>query len=292
MAHLYRLRKRIDSAEDLLSVVRTMKAMAAVNIRQFEQASASVEAYDETVELGFQALLRSRPEMVRRARLGQRRRTGLIVLGSDQGMCGSFNEKAAQRAGSVVLRPEESNAVLVCGHRVVSLLSDYGVPRPDDVWELPASVEAIPGFVRRLLGRIEAWEAERGIERVVVVYNTTGSIAGFEAHMREVLPLDRRFLEGLGDRDWPSKRLPSVAPDHDTLFSSLVREHLFVSLYRACADSLAAENLARLTSMQSAQKNISERLDELRAAWRRQRQKAITSELLDIVAGYEGIEEG
>ncbi|PVE33232.1 F0F1 ATP synthase subunit gamma, partial [Enterococcus faecalis] len=64
-------------------------------------------------------------------------------------------------------------------------------------------------------------------------------------------------------------------------------EHLFVSLFRAFAESLASENAARLVSMQAAERNIEERLDELHKLYHHQRQNAITSELLDIISGFE-----
>ena len=77
----------------------------------------------------------------------------------------------------------------------------------------------------------------------------------------------------------------------DRLFSALVRQYLFVSLYRAYTESMASENGARLSSMQAAEKNIQERLEELTAMHRQQRQESITSELLDIVSGFEALKE-
>jgi F-type H+-transporting ATPase subunit gamma len=75
------------------------------------------------------------------------------------------------------------------------------------------------------------------------------------------------------------------------MLSSLIREHLFVGLFRACADSMASENASRLASMEGAEKNINEMLDDLDARYRRQRQTAITGELLDLVAGFDALRE-
>jgi F-type H+-transporting ATPase subunit gamma len=74
--------------------------------------------------------------------------------------------------------------------------------------------------------------------------------------------------------------------DVDQLFSSLVRQYLFFTLYRAFVESLASENASRLMSMQAAEKNIEEHLNDLNAQFHRQRQAAITSELLDVVTGF------
>jgi len=71
------------------------------------------------------------------------------------------------------------------------------------------------------------------------------------------------------------------------LFSALIRQHLFVVLYRAVAESLASENASRLASMQAAEKNIQEHLAGLTMRYHQERQQSITEELLDIVTGFE-----
>jgi F-type H+-transporting ATPase subunit gamma len=73
------------------------------------------------------------------------------------------------------------------------------------------------------------------------------------------------------------------------LFSALIRQYFFGSIYRAVAESLASENASRLSSMQAAERNIEERLDELKAEYHQERQRSITEELLDIVAGSEAL---
>jgi F-type H+-transporting ATPase subunit gamma len=79
--------------------------------------------------------------------------------------------------------------------------------------------------------------------------------------------------------------------DVDTLFSTLIRQYLFVSLFQAFAESLASENASRLAAMQRAEQNIGDRLEELNAEFHRRRQMSITSELLDIVSGFEALKE-
>jgi F-type H+-transporting ATPase subunit gamma len=74
--------------------------------------------------------------------------------------------------------------------------------------------------------------------------------------------------------------------DRAELFASLLRQYLFVWVFRACAFSLASENAGRLASMQAAERNISERLIELSTSFSRQRQEAITDELLEVVSGF------
>lgn len=98
MATIEALKRRIDSTRKLKSVVCTMKSLAAVNIRQYEGAAASLSDYTRTVEMGLQAVLMNRPGarvLVRKAPL---ERVGAVVFGSDQGMCGPLNEGIVRHA--------------------------------------------------------------------------------------------------------------------------------------------------------------------------------------------------
>src|SRR3546814_14212633 len=95
------MRRRIESAEDLYAVVRVMKALAAASIRQCERAVESLAEYNRTIEMGLQIVLWNRPEAIAaEPSPGQRR--GIIVFGSDQGLCG--DRKSVGEGKSVSVR--------------------------------------------------------------------------------------------------------------------------------------------------------------------------------------------
>jgi F-type H+-transporting ATPase subunit gamma len=290
MRELQKIRRQLESARDLLSVVRTMKTMAAVNIRQYEQAVESLRTYTETVDLGFQVMVVRRPDLLEGATTAGAGPVGAIVFGSDQGMCGAFNERIAEHARRSLRRRglvESEVSLVLVGHRVGFQFAETDGVRAH--LDPPNSVEGISPFVRALLRDIDRWQTERGIERLLVFFNRSVDGGRVEPTTRELLPIDRRFLERLAGRGWEGPTEPTYSGEAGALFSALVDEYLFAGLFQACAESLAAENAARLMSMQSAHKNIAERLDELRSEYRRTRQTTITSELLDIVGGYEAL---
>ena len=105
-----------------------------------------------------------------------------------------------------------------------------------------------------------------------------------------MLPLDLHWLRTLRDRPWPTRALPMLADDGPESFAALVRQYLFLVVYRAFAESLAMENAARLAAMQGAARHIDQQLDRLQHAFHQQRQAAITEELLDVVAGFDALE--
>jgi len=150
-------------------------------------------------------------------------------------------------------------------------------------------VSGITAAVEVVLRQIEEWHFERGVEFVVLFYARPVSGAWYRIRGIRLLPVDEEWINGIRAKPWPGKTIPMFTMDETQLFQALIREYLFVSLYRAFAESLASENASRLASMQVAERNIEERLRGLTAESRQLRQETITSELLDTIAAFEAL---
>ena len=290
MQTLEALRRKVHNAEDLHSIVKTMKALAAVSIRQYEKAVESLRDYFVTVELGFQVLLQKRPAIIERTRQPKTNRLGAIVFGSDQGMCGQLNDQIVSYAIHMIRQYgiEQQNLVMLAfGERIFDRLEDAGFT-VEDILSVPTSIDGITPRVQDVLLKIEQW-SERDYQRVLLFYSRPSGGASYQQTMLSLIPFDREWLKNLQNKEWESPSLPQFTLDWDFLFSALVRQYLFVALYRAFAESLASENASRLASMQSAEKNIEDRLNELQAKYNHFRQLTITEELLDISAGFEAL---
>ena len=282
------LKRKIKSAHDLLSVVKTMKVLAAVSIRQYERATESLVEYNRTVEMGLQVVLKQRPEGIRIAEPVLKERLGAIIFGSDQGMVGQFNEVIARHAVSEINKLQvkrENRIVLAVGMRVISSLEEAGQP-VEEYFSMPGSTAAITPAVEDLALKMEKWRLQQKIDQIVIFYNRESG-ASYSPHTIHLLPVDPGWFQDLEQKPWPSRAIPFFTMDWNRLFSSLIQQYLFVSLYRAFAESLASENAGRLASMQAAERNIENLLEELNSQFQQQRQSSITEELLDIVAGFE-----
>ena len=290
MEELEKLKRKIKNARDLQSVVKIMKTISASNIREYEQAVESLGEYNKTIEMGFQIVMRNKPDDFSAVKTPERKkRLGAVIFGSDQGLCGSFNEQIAGYAIDKMNEIEDENRIaLAVGERVVSCLEEAGQPI-EAYFSFYGDHLGITEVMLDVLVKIEEWRLERMIDQIVLFYNRSLSSATFGPHMVQLFPLDLEWLNSLAEKKWPSRTLPTFSMDPDQLFSSLVRQYLFFSLYRAFVESLASENASRLLSMQAAEKNIEEHLNDLNAQFHRQRQAAITSELLDVVTGFEAL---
>ncbi len=292
METLEGLKRRIASTEDLQSVVKTMKSLAAVKIRQYQNAVEAVEAYNKTVEMGLQAVLYGWPDTGRGGTAAESdKRLGAVVFGSDQGMCGQLNDQVASYAAEAMekrnVRPDHRN-ILSVGQRMTARLESQG-QLLEESFSLPNSVHGITDKVGELLLRIESWTDVRGLDRIFLFYSRPTSGASFKPHSVRLLPVDQHWLAEIKKNQWPTAMLPLYTMERGQLFSKLIRQYLFVSLFRAFADSAASENASRLASMQRAEGNIKEQLEELNKRYHMQRQMSITEELLDIVSGFEAL---
>lgn len=287
------MRRRIETAEDMYGVVRVMKAMAASSVRQYEAAVESLAGYSRTIEAGLQIALRNRPPGSTISEAGDAGRQALIVFGSDQGMCGAFNEHAAEAALDLLDAMGVTRAdvqVLVVGARAVGRLEDAGCTVVRRL-SMPSSIAGVTPAVHELLLAVEELRSAGGIERFQLVHHRPLERTGSRPQALQLLPVDRGWLEELAAREWVSRSLPTFRMDWRELFSALIRQHLFVALYRSFAESLASENAARLSSMQAAERNIQGHLDQLQLDYHHGRQESIQAELLDIIAGFETLME-
>ena len=282
------LRRQLQSTETLRSVVQTMKALATVRIGQVRRAATALDASVATLELAFQALLRTRPDLASYPGPDEDGAWAAIVVGSDHGLCGPFNDRLARFAADRFERIARTGGpprLLVVGRRVRPRLASLGFAA-ERTLPLPAGVDATDVAVARLLDQIEVWQGQHAAGRVLVLHQGPTSGVGYRPEATQLLPLDVAWLRDLRDRPWPTTCLPLVGVDDGRLLRGLVRQHLAHVLARAFAASQAAENAARLAAMEAAERNVDERLTQLRHASALERQNAVTAELLDVQAAY------
>jgi F-type H+-transporting ATPase subunit gamma len=285
------LRRKIRGAGDLQSVVRTMKAVAASSIGQYEKSVLALADYYRTVELGLGACFRGSGPAPLIAERKSRTVAGAIsavVFGSDQGLVGQFNDVVADHAVKTLAGLTAKPEVWAVGERVHARLADAGLPLMG-LFTVPNSVKAITPLVGQILVESERHHSQSEVTELHLFYNRPTSGAGYAPVNQRLLPLDETWRRKLAELPWPTGNLPEVMGVGTATLRALIRGYLFVSLFRACAESLASENASRLAAMQRADKNIDESLEDLNRTFHRLRQSGIDEELFDVVSGFEAL---
>ena len=285
------LRRKISSAGDLQSVVRTMKAMAASNIGQYEKAVRALGDYYRSVELGLSICFRKGAPVALMKEDKRRTDDGsvdAVVFGSDQGLVGRFNDVVADHAVKTLAALPGKPRVWAVGERVHARLADAGLP-VIGLFTVPNSVKAITPLVGQILLESETRHSQGEATELHLFYNRPTSGAVYAPVSQRLLPLDENWRRKLAELPWPTENLPEVMGGATATLRALIREYLFISLFRACAESLSSENASRLAAMQRADKNIDELLEDLNRTFHRLRQSGIDEELFDVVSGFEAL---
>ena len=209
------LKRKIQSTEDLRSIVKTMKALAAVNIRQYEKAVASIETYNRTIEMGLQIVLRNRPEILSGIKPTPKNRLGVLIFGSDQGMCGQLNEQVISHAVNTMNDlgvKNENRTILVVGERAKMLLEDRKQPI-EAYFSVPGSVAGIAPTVQELLIEIERWIEKIRLDHVFLFYSKQLSGSAYTPHEVHLLPKDQDWMRNLQQSPWPTRAFPTYTMD-------------------------------------------------------------------------------
>jgi F-type H+-transporting ATPase subunit gamma len=286
------LRLRLYSTNELQSVVRTMKSLAASSIGQYQASVRALAEYYRNLELGLGACLRLRDPSggagVRESHADPGE-VGAVVFGSDQGLVGQFNDIVADYAAKALAPAHGKVRVWAVGERVHARLVDRGLS-PSKVYDVPGSVEAIAPLVGEILVETEARHGRAHVTELHLFYNRSSSGASFAPVGDRLLPLDDDWRRTRVAIPWPTKTLPEIVGSGTATLRALVQGYVFVSLFRASAESLASENASRLAAMDRAEKNIKESLESLEGDFDRVRQGSIDEELFDVVSGFEALQ--
>jgi F-type H+-transporting ATPase subunit gamma len=285
------LSRKIAGANDLQGVVRSMKALAASSIGQYEKAVQSLGDYRRTVELALTACFRQAGPnpFAETGSVRRRAAVGAVIFGSDQGLVGRFNEVLVEFATSKLKDlPAKTTKIWAVGDRMRALMADSGLTQPS-LLSVPTSVNAITSFVAQILSEIEDARERGEVTDVYLFHNHPRSGTYYEPVGHQLLPLDHTWQSKIAELPWPTKNLPEVIGEIDSAFAAFIRGYLFVLLFQACAESLASENASRLAAMQRAEKNIDDILEDLNRSFHRIRQESIDEELFDVITGFEAL---
>ncbi len=285
------LHHKMQSAGDLQSVVRTMKNLAASSIGQYEKSVLALTDYYHTVERGLSVCFRASglaPIITEIKTHPLKVEMVVVIFGSDQGLVGQFNDVIADYAIAALTKMPGEQQIWVVGERVHERLVDAGL-QVMGFFPVPNSISGVTPLVGQILVESQSHRHRDEDNEFYVFYNIPTTGAGYMPTSQQILPLNDDWRSHISELPWDGENLPEVMGNLSSTIKILVSEYLFVSIFRACTESLASENTSRLAAMQRADKNIDELLEDLNSSFHRIRQNNIDEELFDVIAGYEAL---
>jgi F-type H+-transporting ATPase subunit gamma len=298
MASLKDIRGRISSVKNIRKITRAMEMVAAARLRRAEQRIEALRPYADAIRRMTARASHAADNIPNLPILQDRENietVGILLITGDRGLAGPFNSQIV-RAGNrraAELRGEGKSVLwYAVGRRGVSSL-EFRHLELGGSWtgftDRPAFADA-----RAVGDGMAAAYVDGKVDRVEVIYNGYISAVNQEVREETLLPLQHADVIEAADADDEEEQAESRAlwiyePDPEEILARLVPDYVEISIYRALLESTASEHGARMSAMRNASDNAGELIDDLTLAANRQRQAEITQEIMEVVAGAEGL---
>jgi F-type H+-transporting ATPase subunit gamma len=298
MASLKDIRGRIASVKNIRKITRAMEMVAAARLRRAEARIEALRPYADAIRR-MTARASAAAENIPSLPILQEKETvntvGILLMTGDRGLAGPFNSQII-RAGNrraAELRADGKEVLwYASGRRGESSLNFRQLPL-GEVWtgftDRPAFADA-----RAIADGLAAAYVDGKVDRVEVVYNGYVSAVRQEVRHETLLPLQQADVLGEEDEEQDEEEKERRAlwlyePEPEEILARLVPDYVEISIFRALLESTASEHGARMSAMRSASDNAAELIDDLTLEANRQRQAEITQEIMEVVAGAEGL---
>jgi F-type H+-transporting ATPase subunit gamma len=299
------VRNRINAVKNIQKITRAMEMVAAARLRRAEQRIEALRPYAEAIRRMTRQAAQAAGDVPRLPILTEHEsvnRVGLLVVAGDRGLAGAFNSNAVRAgvaAGREHSREGREAVYFASGRRPASSLAFRGLTVADSFTgftDRPAYADA-----RRIADRLMAAYIDDEVDQVEIFYNGYISPLSQVIRRETLLPLQRATIlanedeeEGGDDvrssGDGSGKHaLVEYEPGPEEILQRLVPDYVEISIYRALLESTASEHGARMTAMRNASENASTLIDDYTLQMNRARQAEITQEIMEVVAGAEGL---
>ena len=280
--NLREVRDRIASVKSTQKITAAMKLVSAAKLRRAQTAIENMSRYSGKLN-GLLASLLSSSNGFTTDLAAERdcKRTVVIAVASDTGLCGTFNANIINRMRSLLDGYKTSNIdveVYTVGKKMYDAVKKLGYTPREEL--MPQSSAPQYGDVAAVVRGLMERFSSGGVDRVEVVYSHFKSAAKQEPTVEKLLPVELK----MGEMTSPAIDY-IVEPGRKELLQALVPKVVEVQLFTALLDAVAAEHAARVLAMQIATDNATDLISELTLEYNKGRQRAITNELLDIMSG-------
>lgn len=290
MATLRELKGRIGSVASSEKITGAMKMISSAKMHRAEAGLKQLLPFRHQIEHILGNLLSADAEFSSPLTVNRDVRTvGLVVFGSDDGLCGAYNINIFKEALAAVnsYRAEYGDRVEVkiipVGKKMLKAVSKIAVPGVSVVPVENVNSKTSGDDVRVFVQKLESEFVSGSFDRVEVLYMNFQSVSRQRLRRDCILPLTTEAI--LGDKSAVQCRPYIFEPDAQTIFVSVLPMFLLATMQEIFTENRASEQAARVMAMQSANDNAQKLLEQLRLEFNKLRQQSITTELLDILGG-------
>jgi F-type H+-transporting ATPase subunit gamma len=291
MANLLHIRRRLKSVKNTQQITKAMKMVSAARLRRAQDRVVMARPFANKMTEVLGELAKRTDEDFHHPLLDQRgdQRYLLVLVTADKGLCGAFNTNLT-KAAQAFMRENSSKTIEIMAvgrkgrdffrNRRATISSEYiGLTGTGRV-QFSEALEVARAIINQ-------YTEDEGIDKVFLVYNEFKSVLSQRVVLEQLLPVSRAKV----DEPEVTSQQPVTLIDYiyeqppAEMFGELLPRLIETQIFRALLESIASEQGARMTAMDSASKNASELIDSLTLNMNRIRQAAITNEIIEVVSG-------
>ena len=292
MATLRDIKRRVVGVKSTQQITKAMKMIAAVKLRKAQSNIINARPYANEISTMISKLpegedFSSNPFFEKR----ETKNVAVVVVTADRGLCGSFNQniiKETERYLREELKTEGVNYELYCAGKKGA---DYFKKGNHKLFKTDLGIFSSLSFSSTLniYENVIPEFLNGTFDKVVLIYNSFVSIIHQKVIVKQLLPIQAEFSS---DDDSLKNINYIFEPNRGHIFKYLIPKHLKTQIWRALLESNAAELSARMTAMDNATTNAEEMIKSLNLTYNKERQAAITKEILEIVSGANALKSG
>ena len=291
MPNLLDIRRRIKSVKNTQQITKAMKMVSAAKLRRAQDRVIAARPFANKMSEVLGELAKRTSEDFHHPLLDLRgdQRYLLVLITADKGLCGAFNTNLTKAAQNFIRENADKKVELIAvgrkgrdffrSRRAVISNEFLGITGKGRV-EFSEAVEVARSI-------IDLYTEDTGIDKVFLLYNEFKSVLSQRVVLEQLLPVARAKTEEPEAKTQQPVTLIDYVYEQppEEMFGTLLPRLIETQIFRALLESIASEQGARMTAMDSASKNASELIDTLTLNMNRVRQAAITNEIIEVVSG-------
>jgi len=264
------IQEKIKKFEDIGKIILSMKSIASLNVQNSQHQILSLRNYEEEITDSLKMLLSYYPNINLSFEKGKK---AIIVYGSDQGLCGLFNERIANFVKNNIKNYE---GLIIIGKKLDETIQDNKLKS----FSSPVNYEVIYSYASELLEYITEIYVSGKINEIYVAYNQFLGVGKYIPVYRRIIPFEIK-------REDVFKFPPITDIKPEKILSNLIVEYIFSNIYRSYLESFLSENSVRLMNMNNASRTIEKSIKRLEIEKNYYRQEEITGEIQEILIAYK-----
>ncbi len=296
MANLRELKRRIGGVKNTAKITQAMKMVSAAKLKRGQRAIESARPYVLKMQEILGNVIAGIGDDYHNPLLTDRevKNITLVIVGSDKGLCGSFNANIFKMVNTFIKEdininfPTANIQLISVGNKTVSKFSKTTLDVTDNFKDVFGTLEF--SSAQRIIKTFENKFVNGEVDKVYVIYNEFINVIRQEVRVEQLLPINPKKTLVKENSSKNNNRVSYIfEPNEKEIMDELLPKLLNISLWRTLLESNAAENASRMMAMDNATTNANDLVSELNLKYNKERQAAITTEMLEIVGGAEAL---